>query len=651
MGNREVGTPDTDRDPPRGAAAGESPLVLVTDDDEAGRYSLVHPLRQAGFRVAEAASGRETLRLAADLHPDAVVLDINLPDIDGRDVCKELKARPDTATTPIVQVSATNRSDEDWASALDRGADVFLPQPVPPPVLIATLNALLRTREAERRLEETLHSITDAYVALDDDWRFVAMNRRAEEIFGFSVDQVRGSVWGGHANPSREIVDQYEKARREGHPVHFEARSPVLDRWFEIHAYPRPGRFDVYMKDITDRKRADEELSQSYVRERELRAQAEAAGRAKDEFLAVLSHELRTPMNAILGWLTILRSRATSTDLAAKAMEVIHRNVMSQNQLIVDLLDVSRIVSGKLVVETIPLDPAEPIFAALETVRPAAEAKGVKVQAHVPAGLTVAADPGRLHQIVSNLVANSVKFTPAGGSVTVTLTRDGDMALVVVEDTGEGIDATFLPHVFERFRQADASHTRRYRGLGLGLAIAHYLTQEHHGTRTADSPGPGLGSTFKGRLPLVAQPPVPVGTLGARRDEPAELPGIRVLVVEDEEDSRGVIALLLERSGAVVTTAASVAEALKEIRGRAFDVVVSDIEMPAADGYTLIAEARKNPELAVVPFIALTAHASESERDRALASGFAAHVAKPVGEGQLPAIVASVLRSNGNPPA
>src|SRR5688572_12310556 len=273
MGNREVGTPDTEGDPPLRAGTEQNPLVLVTDDDEAGRYALVHPLRMAGFRVAEAASGQDTLRLATELRPDAVVLDINLPDIDGRDVCKQLKARPDSAAIPIVQVSATNRSDEDWASALDRGADVFLPQPVPPPVLIATLNALLRTREAERRLEETLHSITDAYLALDDEWRFLAMNRRAEEILGISFADVQGKhVWGAYPDED-DFRTQYERSRAEGRPVHFEARSTNLDRWFEVHGYPRPGRFDVYMKDITDRKRADEELSQSFVRERDLRAQ------------------------------------------------------------------------------------------------------------------------------------------------------------------------------------------------------------------------------------------------------------------------------------------------------------------------------------------------------------------------------------------
>jgi PAS domain S-box-containing protein len=629
---------------PSSAGTGAEPLVLVTDDDRAGRYALVHPLRLSGFRVAEAGNGADTLRLAAELRPDAVVLDINLPDMDGRDVCRQLRVSPDMAGMPIVQVSATNRSDEDWASSLDRGADVFLPQPVPPAVLIATLKALLRTREAERRLEETLYSITDAYLALDDDWRFLAMNRRAEEIFGFSLDDVRGKPWAGHADPSRVIVDQYERARREGQPVHFEAQSAVLRRWFEIHAYPRPGRLDIYMKDITDRKRADEELSRSYTLEKELRTEAEAGGRAKDEFLAVLSHELRTPMNAILGWLTILRSGSTTPELAAKAMDVIHRNVMAQNQLIVDLLDVSRIVSGKMMVDRVPVDPAEPVFAALETVRTAAEAKRIRITANVVRGLAVAGDPDRLYQVATNLIANAVKFTGAGGAVTVTLAGNGDMAELVVTDTGEGIDPAFLPHVFERFRQADASRTRRYRGLGLGLAIAHYLVEEHHGTLTAYSAGPGQGSTFTMRLPLVDETPIRLDSIAAGKVQPAELPGLRVLVVDDEEDSRGVVAVMLEQSGARVTSTASVASALEALRAGIFDVVVSDIEMPGEDGYSLIAHMRRTPRLAALPVIALTAHAGEAERDRALAAGFAAHVAKPVGEGRLTAIVARVAR-------
>jgi PAS domain S-box-containing protein len=553
---------------------------------------------------------------------------------------------------PFVLVSATYRWDVDWAAALERGADVFLPQPVPPPVLIATLHALLRTREAERRLEETLHSITDAYVAFDDSWRFIAMNRRAEDIFGFSFSRVEGrNVWTEFPGGNPEIRAQYERARLEGRPAHFEGRSPLVDRWFEFHAYPRPGRFDVYMRDITDRKRTDEELARLFERERQLRAEAEDAGRAKDEFLAVLSHELRTPMNAILGWLSVLRSKTTTPDLVAKAMDVIHRNVMAQNQLIVDLLDVSRIVSGKLAVETRPLDPAEPVQAALETVRTAADAKNVRIEARVATGLVVAADPDRLHQVASNLLTNAVKFTPPGGRVTVTLARQGGSAELVVEDTGEGIEPAFLPHVFERFRQGDASHTRRYRGLGLGLAIARYLTEEHGGTLTAASPGPGMGSTFTVRLPLVAEEPVRGALAHLRRGEPTQLDGVRVLVVEDEEDSRAIVSLLLEQSGAEVTAVPSVDEARRTLRERRFDVVVSDIEMPGQDGYALIAEMRRTPALAAIPAIALTAHAAESERARALASGFAAHMAKPVGDGELAAAVARALRGDEDPPA
>ena len=243
MGEDPVRTASTTSPRNDTPARGPEPThVLVVDDDEIGRYSLVHPLRLAGFQVAEAATGRDALRLATELRPDAVVLDINLPDMDGRDVCRRLKASPDCAVIPIVQVSSTYRSDEDWANALERGADVFLPQPVPPNVLIATLNALLRTRQAERRLEETLHSITDAYIALDDEWRYVALNRRAEEILGVTLDKVQGRVaWEGYANVSSEIRSSYERARAENRPAHFEARSPVLDRWFEFHAYPRPG--------------------------------------------------------------------------------------------------------------------------------------------------------------------------------------------------------------------------------------------------------------------------------------------------------------------------------------------------------------------------------------------------------------------------
>jgi signal transduction histidine kinase/ActR/RegA family two-component response regulator len=478
------------------------------------------------------------------------------------------------------------------------------------------------------------------------------MNRRAEELTGLSMEQVRGRyAWDGYSEASSEFRSQYERARAENRPVHFEARSAVLDRWFEVHAYPRPGRLDVYLRDITDRKRADEELALSFARERELRGEAEAAGRVKDEFLAVLSHELRTPMNAILGWLSVLRSKATTPDLMAKAMDVIHRNVMAQNQLIVDLLDVSRIVSGKLVVEKQPLDPAEPVRAALETLRPMADAKGVKLEVSVEGGLVVSGDPDRLHQVAANLMANAVKFTPTGGTVSVTLREDGGSALLVVADTGEGIEAAFLPHVFERFRQADASHTRRYRGLGLGLAIARYLTDEHGGTISASSPGPGKGATFQVRIPLTGGAPDPAAAARLRPQAPVRLDGVSVLVVEDEDDSRAIVTLLLEQAGATVTAASSVHAAAAALARSTFDVVVSDIEMPGEDGYALVGRIRSDPGHARVPVIALTAHAAETEKTRALAAGFAAHVAKPTREGELAAIVAALLTRAPRRPA
>jgi CheY-like chemotaxis protein len=354
-------------------------------------------------------------------------------------------------------------------------------------------------------------------------------------------------------------------------------------------------------------------------------------------------------MNAILGWLSVLRSPVTRPDMVKKAMEVIHRNVMAQNQLIADLLDVSRIVTGKMSVETVPLDPAEPVEAALEAVRPAAEARGVALRPTLAEGLAVAADPDRLRQIVANLLTNAVKFTPAGGTVTVTLARTEGDARIEVTDTGEGIDPAFLPHVFERFRQADASHTRRYRGLGLGLAIARFLTEEHGGSLVARSEGHGRGSTFTVRLPLVAE--APVKGIRPRAVQQACLPGVRALVVEDEEDSRSIIALVLEQAGARVTAAASVAEALEALSAAPFDVVVSDIEMPDEDGYRLVAARRRDPLLSAVPVLALTAHAGESERARALAAGFATHIAKPPEEGELAAEVARVLHEKRQPPA
>jgi signal transduction histidine kinase/ActR/RegA family two-component response regulator len=367
------------------------------------------------------------------------------------------------------------------------------------------------------------------------------------------------------------------------------------------------------------------------VENAQLYRRAEESNQAKDEFMATLSHELRAPLNAIVGWTTLLKSGALDAATTARAIDVIDRNSRHQGQLIEDLLDVSRITAGKVVLHTSPVYLPAIVEAAIETVSHAAEAKGVTVNVVVAPGVKpVSGDPDRLQQVVWNLLSNALKFTPAGGRVDVLCrSRDGHAELTV-RDTGIGIPADVLPHVFERFRQSDAGAQRSYGGLGLGLAIVRYLVELHGGTVTAESAGESKGATFTVRLPLIPHFALPSPPADAAALDLVQLAGLRLLVVDDEPDTRELLCFILKQAGADVTAVGSAAHAtvvLEELRP---DVIVSDIGMPDSDGYALIRAVRKMPVLATVPAIALTAFAGPASRVLAEEAGFDVHLAKPV---------------------
>jgi PAS domain S-box-containing protein len=374
------------------------------------------------------------------------------------------------------------------------------------------------------------------------------------------------------------------------------------------------------------------------------RTRAEEANRAKDLFLSTLSHELRTPLTSILGWTRMLRTQHLSDDKREKGLETIDRNARAQVAIIEDILDLSRIVTGKLRLELRPIELSPVVEAALDTVRPSADARGVRVRADLDPDVgAVLGDPDRLQQIVWNILTNAVKFTPRGGQVALELRRDGGEAELRVVDTGQGIPAEFLPHVFDRFRQADASTTRTHGGLGLGLAIVKHLVELHGGRVAADSPGEGRGATFTVRLPSASHPAVV--------DRPVEgaptgvLAGRRVLVVDDEHDTRELIVSVLEHDGAAITTATSADQAIERVRSVRPDVVVSDIAMPGEDGYSLIRRLRALPREhgGRTPALALTAHARAEDRTRALAAGFDMHVSKPIDPAELLRTLADLI--------
>jgi PAS domain S-box-containing protein len=397
-------------------------------------------------------------------------------------------------------------------------------------------------------------------------------------------------------------------------------------------------------------------------REHVAREEAETANRAKDEFLATVSHELRTPLNAILGWAHMLRSNKLDQNTESRALETIERNAKSQAQLIEDILDVSRIVTGKLRLEVRPVELAAVVDAATDAVRPAADAKGIKLETILdPRVGPVSGDPNRLLQIVWNLASNAVKFTGKGGRVQIQLQRVSSYVEIVVSDTGQGISSEFLPYVFDRFRQADATSTRRHGGLGLGLAIVRHLVEMHGGTVVAHSPGDGLGATFTVKLPLIVSPVDKPETSRQQQTsgatislEPSpRLDGVRVMVVDDDSDTREMLRLMIGQLGAEVKACASSEEAMGALTEWNPDVIVSDIEMPDEDGYELIRKVRGSesyPDGRKVPAVALTAYGRVEDRLRALSAGYQMHIAKPAEPVELAVVIATLAaarRSSG----
>ncbi|MEH2115070.1 PAS domain-containing hybrid sensor histidine kinase/response regulator [Nostoc sp.] len=408
-----------------------------------------------------------------------------------------------------------------------------------------------------------------------------------------------------------------------------------------------PVSWICFILDLTPRKQL----------EKALRQQAEElkqANRNKDEFLAILSHELRSPLNPILGWSSLLKSRKFDEATTNRALETIERNAQLQIQLIDELLDVSRIIRGKLNLTFAPVNLVAVIDAALETVRLIAETKSIQIKVQVDPNVgKVLGDYNRLQQVVGNLLSNAVKFTPSRGSVEVSLSLSreftSDSALIQVKDTGQGISPEFLPHVFEYFRQADSSTTRKFGGLGLGLAIVHHLVELHSGTATAASPGIGQGAVFTIKLPVMKESEG-VGRAREAREKfnSSVLSGLRILIVDDDVDTREFLHFLLQQNGALITAAASVNEAASIIAQAVPNLLISDLGMPEIDGYSLIKLLRAMPKEkgGEIPVIALTAYAGESDRDRVLAAGFQKHIAKPVQPTELLTSIADLLGQN-----
>ncbi|MBD2081982.1 PAS domain-containing protein [Leptolyngbya sp. FACHB-17] len=470
-------------------------------------------------------------------------------------------------------------------------------------------------------------------------------NQRWYDYTGTKPGETDGEGWQTclHPEDAKKAAVTWQECLKTGQPYNVEYRLRCAKtgeyRWHLGQALPLHDsdgdivRWFGSCTDIHDQKLLIEERDNALERERAARLEQEKANRTKDEFLAVVSHELRSPLNPILGWIRLLRTRKMGEAQTQQALETIERNAKLQSQLIEDLLDVSRILRGKLALKITPVNLATVIESAIETVRLSAQAKNIQIQTRVNANLTyVSGDFNRLQQVVWNLLSNAVKFTPDHGTITIELCATDSTIDIRVQDTGKGIAPEFLPHVFEQFRQADSSITRQFGGLGLGLAIVRHIVERHQGQIRVESRGENQGATFIVELPLLNTPVnSAIAPLDHTPDE--QLTGLSLLIVDDEADARELLAFLLEQQGAIVTATSSAKEAQAKLAKFQPDLLISDLGMPDVDGFQLIRQLRA--EGRSIRAIAVTAYAREEDRQAALAAGFQAHVTKPIEPAEL----------------
>jgi signal transduction histidine kinase/DNA-binding response OmpR family regulator len=667
-------------------ALSSSISVLHLEDSDLDAEFVRVRLERSGLAVAvERVSDRKEFvaRLQSQRY-DLILSDYQVPTFEGL-AALEL-ARIHQPDTPFLFVSGA-MGEELAVEALKQGATDYVLKDRLTRLPMAVERALAEARErAERRkAEEALRAAEERFAfvrrssgvgfwycdlpldVLEWDER-VKLHFHLPPDARVTIQTFYERLHPDDREPTRQAIE-HSIAAHAPYDVDYRTVDPAsgAERW--VRAIGRtfyapdgtPARFDGVTIDVTAQKRAQAERERLLKAAQEARDEAEMANRMKDEFLATLSHELRTPLNAIVGWTKILRSTKVDDEDREAGLEVIDRNARAQAQLIEDLLDISRIISGKLTLDVQRVSLHEVIEGALAAVMPAADAKGVRVHKVLDslAG-PISGDPNRLQQAVWNLLTNAVKFTPRGGKIQVLLERVNSHVEISVIDTGQGIHPDFLPHVFDRFRQADGSTTRRHGGLGLGLSIVKQLVELHGGSVRVKSPGEGQGATFVLALPITVVHPEQPPRANARvlnhdpADEDAcgdsDLGGLRVLVVDDEADARALMSRVLHDCGAEVRTAGSFQEAIDLLDPFHPEILVSDIGMPEHDGYDLIRQVRTRLSARQLPAVALTAFARSEDRMRAMRAGFQVHVAKPVDPEELVAVVASLAaRTGGNP--
>jgi PAS domain S-box-containing protein len=606
--------------------------IVVVDDNPASLYSTSRILRSAGFEVIEATTGEEALA-AAGQDIGLIVLDINLPDIDGLEVCRRLRARSTTAYLPIVHLTATFVAHDDMLQGLSAGGDSYLTHPVDPPVLIATVRALLFARQADvlKRTTDarfrTIFELASSGIALmDSDLVYRDVNPEFCRLAGRDRKDIIGRkcidlIASGHEDLCKTLHESLlDGGRWEGTLPIVRPDGSIAEVEWRIVAEIDHGVRIAIATNVTERERLLES-------ERAARTEAERSNRLKDEFLATLSHELRNPLNAMLGWASVLKRKNVTPQMLEQGLDAIERNSRVQSHLIEDLLDFAGIRFGKMRVDVDAIPPARAVESAAEVVQTQANNKGVELHLHVSdREAHVLADESRLQQVVWNLLSNAIKFTPTGGRIDVHAQVVNGEYEIAVTDTGRGISAEFLPQIFERFSQQESGTGKSFAGLGIGLTIVKHLVDIHHGSIEVESEGLGKGATFRVRLALTDRRPSEVAA-----DQSSRLKRVRVLVVEDDPDARALIARILADAGAQVSDAPNAEAAMSHIKTTVPDILVSDIGMAQLDGYQLLRNLRAAGfDSQRLPAIALTAFSRIQDRADALAAGFQAHLAKPV---------------------
>ena len=627
----------------------QSNLILNVNDDEAARYVVRRVLEKAGYRVREAASGLEALAAVREERPAMIVLDVQLPDINGLEVCRRLKADPSTLDIPVLQTSATFITADRKIEGLESGADGYLAQPIEPPELLATVRARVRANVAEKQVREaatdwqsTFDALVEAILVVNGDGTVTRVNRAAralagrDALVGQPVDDVMAQLIGGS---KIDWLHAARQARKRETTV-----LPSGAKWLEVSVDPVVEQDEVYRYVVVV---SDVSAPRALIEhERKRVAELSEINARKDEFLAMLAHELRNPLNAI-ATANALAGRLPEGDARVQwVRDTIARQTGQLSRMVDDLLEVGRIARGRIQIQSAQLDLKRVLSDAIDASKPATESRRHRVRVSLPPEpLPMLGDPLRLEQIFVNVINNAAKYSEAGSAITISCERRDERAIIKVIDQGIGIPPQHLEAVFEPFMQVDQSLARTLGGIGVGLTLARGLVQQHGGTIRADSAGPGRGTTITIELPLGTFATAEVDTGGGAPDD-SEVDVLSVLVIDDNAEAAGLLRSLLETRRHTVHVANDGPSGLDAALSLCPDVALIDIGLPGIDGYQVAASLRAS-QLRDIYLIAITGYGRPEDRARALESGFDHYIVKPLRIDDLERVLAKVRKNAG----